>query len=175
MTAVAGQTVEERIDAAVARIMDSGEDFVLREEATALVDDCEPDALLAYLRRTAISLIGQRIRFRLAALRAAEVRSVFARDDDDEALSPFETRFAVKGDVWRRVGDMTRPDWEYVAEDRADSARASLFDIALAKSVAAMLPDDITPTRQALNEEEFERLETTALSRAEKTLQRFQR
>lgn len=178
-------SVESLLDEAVSRIQSSSRSAVLlRREAEQIVTELEekaPGELMAYFRNHAVSLMREQLQLRLAAVRGRERRGVFGQEpgrgdeqiDNIPRVDPFSVRYAVEGNVWRPLGDMTKGDWTYIADNRSDTAINSMFEIAFAKHMAERLPDDTTPTRAVVSEEELDNITRQARARAERAVSRF--
>ena len=170
--------VEQAIHDAAQEISSSAADVVLRDEAMEIVSSLReehPQALLDYLSNIAVSVVRERLQLRLAGIRVAERKSVFGSETPAPLRTPFDKRYAVDGDAWRRVGDMKRSDWRFLIEARQANAVGSLFDIAVAKRIIAKLPDDSTPTSKVLTVKELVALEQQAQKRAEREVEKFSR
>jgi len=163
------QAIEERVEA----ITEDSSDVVLGEQAADLVNELrltDPDALIDWFHSHAVTLIRQQLQARLAIQRRGTRSGVF---DNTTTAKPFTRRYAVEGNVWKRIGEMTRPDWRCLIEERTPNALASLFDMALAKRMVERLPDDETRTCEVLSEAEFIKLEDQAQQAAERTVGKF--
>ena len=148
---------------------------VLRQEAQGIWDLLSaehPEALLAWLLEHGVGLLRQLLAVRLANDRARARRSAFS-ETGEVAAHPFAERVAVNGDRWVQRGDMRRPDWIYLIEQRSTLAEASLFEVALARLVVKKLPNDDVRTRDVLSESELERMEKAAQRRAEASVRKF--
>lgn len=137
----------------------------------------DPGVILHYLQSEAIDIIAQDLQRKLAHSRQAAKRSAFAAYEAGVPPPPtaevFGRQYFCPDGVWRRAADMTAPDWRYLVEDRAMRARASLFEIELAKRILKKLPNDTTPTGSVVSEQQLERLEQQADTAAEKVYQKL--
>lgn len=148
-------------------------DVLLSQEAAEIVSylrRSDPDALIDWFAHHAVALIREQLQTRLARARHSSRVSAFREHDD---VPPLDRRYAVEEHVWRRIGDMLRPDWQYLVAERSQLAVANLFDIALAKSIIQRLPDDETPTREVVDDIELQRLEEMARATAEQAVAAF--
>jgi hypothetical protein len=174
MTTETREKVTGLIDARVEAITDSSDSVVLSEEAGQIVGylrEHDPDVLIDWFQDHAVTLIREQLQTRLALVRRGTRTGVF--DGDKHQARPFQKRYAVEGYVWKPVGEMTRPDWQFLVEERSVLATANLFDIGLAKRMIARLPDDETPTREVVSETELVGLEAEAQRDAEAAIVRF--
>jgi hypothetical protein len=159
------------IEARVQEISDSEGDVVLAVEAAEIINhlrQTDPRSLIDWFSAHAVALIGEQLQTRLALIRRRNRVGVF-----EHTVRPLQRRYAVEGHVWKRVGDMLRPDWMYLIEERVMLAKASLFDIALAKRVIARLPDDETRTADVLSDLELTQLEGQAQLAADQAVEKF--
>jgi hypothetical protein len=170
--AIASDLITEAVEAKVEEILTSESDVLLSEAAAEIVAHAratDPDSLIDWFLDHAIDLIRAQLQARLAMARRGTRIGVFAEHE----VKPFERRYAVEGNVWKRIGEMQRPDWQFLAEQRAKLATASLFDIALAKRLIERLPDDTTHTREVVSETELLSLEDQAQRAAERAVTKF--
>ena len=172
------RTVEDAIAEVVEKISADDSDVLLSHEAEKLVSQFaidDPDELIRYLKTAATMLVRERLQLGLAVVRRRERKSVFDADRSPKLpiVAPFATRFAVKHNVWRRVGEMRRQDWLYLASQRGPNATASLADVRLAKLVAEQLPDDEVATSAVISETQFQALEARVRVAAEEAVAKF--
>lgn len=175
MTATAAtlDKVNGLIDGMVQAILDAPQDVLLADAAEDIVDELrrtDPEALIDWFLDHAVALIRERLQTRLAVQRRQDRVGVF---DTHESRPHLEQRYAVEGNVWRRVGDMRRPDWQYLVEQRSIQIRGNLFDLLLAKLIIKRLPDDVTPTSAVVSEDELHKLEQQAERRAEQAVSKL--
>jgi hypothetical protein len=160
------------IEGKVTEIVAEDADVLLSEASIEIVEyvrRTDPDALIDWFWNHAVGLVRQQLQARMAVLRRGTRVGVF----QERNVAPFNRRYAVEGHVWRRIGDMCRPDWRYLIDERSQLARANLFDIALAKRMVDRLPDDVTPTKEVVDEAELQRLEREAEKAAQRAVASF--
>ena len=162
-------TVEELLDSTVQEIISGSEgETVLRREAEAIwneLADNHQEELISYLQDNGVSLLREQLRVRLALHRSRSRKAVFSEEDLD--VHPFQERMAVEGYRWVARGDMLKPDWQFIVDNRCAQAEASLFEVALARLVIKKLPDDVTPTRSVMSEQDMTKMEERALASAQ--------
>lgn len=175
-------TVEELLEDVIARFKKGRiPNLQTTDEAQRIVDTLRkhnPSSLLDWFEQNMVGVLSSNLQVRLAQARrsANGTKSVFGGGgrrgnggDDTQAPPPslFDAGFACEGNTWKHAGDMCKPDWEFIIEDRSMRAKASLFDIEYARRIKAKLPDDTTPTRAVLTEAELERMQELAQRKAD--------
>lgn len=91
------------------------------------------------------------------------IRSVLTAALDGE---PGEARYAIPGNGWSRLGDMTRPDLLAVANHRHGLARANLAEAIYLRCLAAVLPDDTSRVEDVVSASELITLHEEAQQKA---------
>lgn len=143
-------------------------DYVLAVHAAKLVNEMwevDPDLLYGWLGLNAIhfvtQVLGDQERSDRGRSNLDAPRSAFAgaakrfKDGDKEALKPFDFRFVVSGNnVRRRLGDMTKADHLFVADEHEKRSNAARFEEAFHRAIAKRIPDGKT-TEDVLSEEEY--------------------
>jgi hypothetical protein len=169
---ITSDLITELVETKVEEILASEGDVLLSEAAADVVADArqtDADALIDWFSDHAINLIRTQLQSRLAMARRGTRIGVF----QEREVKPFERRYATADNVWKRIGEMRRPDWRFLVEQRSKLATASLFDIALAKRLIKRLPDDTTPTHEVVSEAELRSLEDQAQVAAERSVAKF--
>lgn len=143
-------------------------DFVPAALAADLVADLrrdDSDLLTGWLDLHAAAILTRSITSRLKGDRSLATRSRPMRDfadaserfgdGDAEALRPFEALCVVNEDNLRRqIGDMTKTDHLFVAQQHVKRSNAALFEAAFHKAIAKRIPAGQV-TSDVLSEEEF--------------------
>lgn len=153
--------------------MPSG-DFVLPVLAADLVTEMrktDPALLRGWLDANATQFVTQVLGDRARSERGRRAvdapRSAFAEaadrfsDGDSDALKPFDLHFVIGDDMTRRrLGDMTRADHLFVANEHTKRSNAALFEAAFHKAVAKRIPAGKT-TQDVMDEQEYLRLRSS--------------
>jgi hypothetical protein len=161
--------VDDMLDQAVAKCR-AGKEIVVSTEAEWIIRTLrkrDPDALAGWFEEHLIAILGQHLQVRLASRRRAS-RVGVSFGGLREVESEFESETFHTGVSWKVLGDMRRPDWQHVLDDRVMRVKPSLFEIARAKLLIARLPDDETLTRDVVSESELEALDEQATKTAAK-------
>ncbi len=143
-------------------------DYVAAVVAGEVVDKLrvnDPELLAGWLdMRAAVvvtDFIGSQQRSQRASASRGRGAAEFAdaadrfKDGDSSALAPFSTLLVVtEENLRRRIGDMSKADHLFVAEQHVKRSEAALFEAAFHRAIAKRIPAGKT-TRDVLSEEDY--------------------